>query len=373
MDFKPLIIGGSHHNTYSLLRCFGEAGMIVDLILYGCKNSYIEYSKYINNLWYCKDVVEAYNKVTFLIKEIDNKYVIISATDADASMLDLHYEDLKNKCFFFNAGQPGLVTRYMNKEVQTEQAKRSGFAIPFTRSFKKGDSLMSDVYPCIVKPLASIDGGKRIAICHNSNELEECMAKFSDVEKVLIQQVVDKEEEIVILGLSYCNQITVPGYIIKYRDIDGGTTYSSTASIENLQDGVVKNAQRLIKALKYEGLFGIECIKSKEDYYFIEINLRNDATSYSLAVAGANLPLLYYKACIEGKLADSTCNVRKICSMVELKDFRHVLHGEIGLFTWLKQRKKAECRYDYSKEDCRPYKVARKEFLSHLMRRAFHL
>lgn len=370
---KPLIIGGSHHNTFSLVRCFGEAGMKVDLILYECKDSYIGHSRYVDQIWFCVDAKETVAKVKELVEDSPHLYVAITATDAVASLMDLRYDDFKGKCCFFNAGMAGRVTLFMDKERQTEAALSAGLTIPQTKSFSKGEQLVYDTYPCIIKPLASINGGKRLAICNNQEELNHYAPKFADVEKVLVQQLIGKDEEIVILGVSAKEEVLIPGYIKKYRDVMGGTTYSSTAPISDIDSQLVEKAMRMLESMQYEGLFGIEFIKSGNEYFFIEINLRNDATSYSLAVAGVNLPLMYYKAMVEDKsLTNESLTVRRIYSMVEMVDFRNVLHRKVGLMRWLKQRKSAKCRYFYNPKDIAPYRIARKEFVGYLIGKLFH-
>lgn len=372
MQNKPLIVGGSHHNTYGLVRCFGEAGMKVDCILYECRDSYVGHSKYIDKLLYCDSADAAGAKIKSLVKGSEKKRVVISATDAVASLMDLHYDEFKENCFFFNAGKAGCLTYFMDKEVQTVAAAEAGLEIPKTKAFNKGEQLQFGIFPCIIKPLASIDGGKRIATCLNAYELHLHAPEFADVERVLIQQFIEKDEEIVLLGVALNGEISIPGYIIKYRDVMGGTTYSSTAPISNIDAQLIKKAKKLIAAIRYEGLFGIELIKSGDKYYFVEVNLRNDATSYSLAVAGANLPLMYYKTCLGGlDLLEQGQDVRKIYSMVEINDFRSVLHRKIGLFAWLRQRKDAECRYLYNREDPEPYKLAKREFIDQMKKKLF--
>ena len=373
MNNKVLVVGGSHHNTYSLLRCFGEAGLKVDLILCGCKDSFIGHSTYIDNLWYCDDEESAYIEIVELLNNTDIRYVIISATDKGVSLLDEHYEELHDKCEFFNAGGPGVITHYMDKIVQVNEAAKAGFSVPITRSFEDGEHIYSDCFPCLIKPSASIDGGKRIAICHSLGDVEACVSQFSGVKKVLVQQYIEKDEEIVIVGVSMGGYIYIPGYIIKYRDVAGGTTYSSTAPINELDTNVTESAKRLVKDINYEGLFGIECIKSHGEYFFIEINLRNDATSYSMAVAGVNLPLMYYQFYTGERSKLTMRPVRKIYSMVEIKDFSNVLHGRVNLLSWLRQRKGAECLYYYSKYDKLPYQIACRNYVSDTLKKIARL
>jgi len=181
---KPLVIGGSHHNTLSLVRCFGERGVKVDLILYECKNSYIGHSKFIDAVWYCANAIDSVDKAKELVCESPLLYVVFSATDAVASLMDLRYNEFAGKCRFFNAGGVGRLTHYMDKEKQNHLASKAGLLVPKTESFIKGEVLSFDTFPCIIKPLASIDGGKRIIICKNQKEIEDYSNEFADLENV---------------------------------------------------------------------------------------------------------------------------------------------------------------------------------------------
>lgn len=366
-----LVIGSEHHNTYSLLRCFGEEGMKVDLLLYDCSDSYIGHSRHINKLWYCKDAHDAVYKLKKIVDDPSKRFVVIPASDTAAALMNDQYEYFNGRCIFFNTGNVTRLSYYMDKEVQTRFASEVGFDVPRTTSYDGNERIYFDSFPCIIKPLASIDGGKRIVVCRCQEDIDKHKSDFDGVGRVLVQEFLEKEEEIVILGVSFGVNVVIPGYIKKIRDIRGGTTYSITAPSSDLGTSLVECATNLVRNLHYEGLFGIECIKCCNRYYFVEINLRNDATSYSLAVAGANLPMMFYKAQVEGGLKCFTGSVRKIFSMVELVDFGNVLHRKVGLLRWLKERKQAACLYFYSKEDKECYRYAKKQYLEHLMKKLF--
>ena len=90
----------------------------------------------------------------------------------------------------------------------------------------------------------------------------------------------------------------------------------------------------LVKSSSYEGLFGIECAYDGTSYQFIEINYRNDATTYPLCVAGRNLLAAYYQYIIGNEDWKSLINsdIHDIDSMVELRDIIHVMKRRVGLF-----------------------------------------
>ena len=125
----------------------------------------------------------------------------------------------------------------------------------------------------------------------------------------------------------------------------------------------------MIKKIGYEGLWGIECIKQGDKYYFLELNMRNDATTYAMKVAGVNLPFLYLQL-LENISSPIALNpVRIIDSMVEFNDFNFVLKGKVGLFRWIREYKKAECKYYYSVVDLTPFSERKKVYLRSLRNR----
>ena len=108
----------------------------------------------------------------------------------------------------------------------------------------------------------------------------------------------------------------------------------------------------MLRKIGYEGLFGVEAIFDGNKYVFIELNLRNDATCYSMAVAGANLPAMYIDYILGNKMV--LHDISEITSMVESQDFSHVLRREIGFSQWVKEFRSAKCKFLYNKRDKTP-------------------
>ncbi len=369
-NIKVIIIGVSHHNTYGMVRCYGEYGIKPIVVLYGSKESFLLHSKYIAESF----VVNNEKSALDLLSKNEVNWegsLVISCTDAIASLIDVNYDALKDAYHIFNCGQAGLLTHYMNKLVQTECAKEVCFDIP-----ESVEGLVEDVsnccvpYPRIIKPVESIHGGKHISICKNEDAFVKALNAFAKEDKVIVQRFIQKEYEIVIVGLAIGKKIIIPGYVHKLRDKKGGTTYSTIKPSNMLPSFVLDKCQTLVERFKYQGLFGIELIKQGEQYYFIEMNLRNDATTYALAVAGINLPIMLLQYVTkQNTMIPEVGNIREINSMVEFPDFIHVLRRSVGLHTWWYQLKQCECRYYYSKADELPYNKYRKQFVQFLFRR----
>lgn len=365
-----IIIGTSHHNTYGMIKCFGEQGIKPILIIYGCKDSFVLYSNYIAKSF----IVDAVDDVLELLinkSEIWDGSLVVSCTDAIASEIDLHYDSVKDSYRVFSCGESGKLTYSMNKLVQAKNAKDVGFAVPC--SFEGRVDQLKECFvpfPRITKPVESIHGGKNIIISRNQEEFDKSISMFNETDKVIIQQFIQKEYEIVIVGLSIDNNIVIPGYVHKHRDQMGGTTYATIKPVTEISALVIDWCKKFVKILNYSGLFGIELIKRGDDYFFIEMNLRSDATTYAIAKAGVNLPMILYKHIVDGKDFNPCIGtIKEIHSMVEFPDFIHVLKREISILQWYKQLKNCNCRYFFSIEDKKPYKVYRKKFINFLIER----
>lgn len=361
-DSNIIIIGANHHNTLSMIRCFGHTGIRIRLLVVGDTDGFVSKSKYVDSSALFRTAEEA---VEHLIRTGGKtKNIVVSCSDDVSSILDQNYNKLKEFYTFFNCKQEGLVTKWMNKYTQCEKAMEAGLNVPFSALSTSSTLREWSLFPCIVKPLASIQGGKSLYVCNNRNELNNIVSLTSQKCISIIQEKIDIKQEIVVLGLSINNEVYVKGVVFKHREMVGGTTYSTIKGISSVPGSLVKSCSSLVQSMDYEGLFGIEFAYDGSDYRFIEINLRNDATTYALSAAGVNLPLAYYnyhkgldwKSFLEK-------DVREIKSMVELRDVILLLKGKINPFAWLKQRRSAECLYFYDKEDLVPYKMERNNIL----------
>ena len=355
---KIIVLGGvNHHNTLSMVRCLGMAGYHVELICKGTDRGCAAKSKYVKRTFVYKNETDLLTLLLNTYDDISDNYVLISCDDESVQLLDKYFEELKDKFYFFNAGKTGRLTFYQNKFEQVNVAKTARCMVPKSMIYNGVGQFEFDTYPCLAKPLESNKGGKKLLILHNQQEINNQLKKFSNGNKVLVQQVIDKDYEIVVLGISVLGTIYIPGYVKKIRDNKGGTTYSEIFPIVELEKNVIESSRQLIKSFCYEGLFGVEYIKNRNGYYFIEANLRNDATSYALAIAGTNLAKIYIEGvtgCNISRIVNKN-KVEHIFSMVELKDFKFVLKRKIHLKEWLRQLKFSDCRYYYSKEDKKPF------------------
>lgn len=363
-----VIIGGNHHNTLSLIRCFGHKNIKTFLILETKSTNFVSCSKYIEKTYCCNNDDDILSSL-HLIKQ-RKKLLVICASDHSASLMDLHYRQFKDSFYIANIkDKEEELTAFMDKHVQTELAEECGFNIP--KSWLYNKEIEKNVeFPCLLKPLESIHGGKKIRVCSSKEELYKSLKDFSENDKILIQEYINKELEIVIVGLATKNSVIIPGYSFKHREINGGTTYSTIYPIEKLNNNLADICERYIKDIGYEGLFGIEFVGKNGKYFFIEINLRNDATCYSFAKAGVNLPYIYWAICnnqnYQKELAQK---IEETTSMVEYTDIRNVIYRKISLWNWLRDLKSCKCKYIYDSKDLKPFFMCWWLFASHIVKK----
>lgn len=369
-----IIVGTYHHNPLSLIRCFENIDCDIEYISYGEGEDFISCSKYVKRSYHFSTPEEAVDKLLNEVAGVDKKPTVLLSDDDIASLIDVRYDEFKENCFIFNANEAGRLTRFMNKEIQTKLAQECGFVVPYTAEFKLEELSSYDKgFPVIIRPRESINGGKKLFVCQNADELKGAIVKFEGIDDIILQEYIQKDDEIVILGATANNTTIIPGFVKKHREYLGGTTFSTVYSSSGLPPEILEACKKMISRVNYEGLWGIECLIKNDVFYFIELNLRNDATTYSLSVAGANLPVWYYS--MVNKLpipfTDSNVQVKNINSMVEFNDFLNVLKMKINPFKWIKQLRSCDCKYFYSKRDKEPYIKYKKVFLRTVFTRFF--
>lgn len=165
---KTIIVGANHHNTLSMVRSFGEEGNKVILFLYGTESSYIASSIYVESVSYFKLASDSIDAVYSYSEQIGEKPVVIACSDEVSSLMDKRYDELISKCYFFNAGEVGRITYFMDKQRQLKLAKKCGFSVPASIDVLPKHVNLDEIdYPCLVKPEASIHGGKKYCYLQN--------------------------------------------------------------------------------------------------------------------------------------------------------------------------------------------------------------
>lgn len=348
---RIIIAGSSHHNTLSVVRAIGLTSNKVELFIIGERTSYISRSKYVTTAEYFNNVSDMIEHLISHVEEY-SEASIISCSDVVSQALDSSPDTIWNNLNFFRCKGKGLLTQLMDKSIQVKYANSIGLNTPVSIKLLTGSHYNNIPLPCILKPSESYKGGKRIIICNNIDEFENALSQFPPEVEILAQEYIHKQYEIVIPGFANIDNIIVPGIIRKFRDVSGATTYSRVLPFDETTKILEEQVKKFIAEIEYEGLFGFEFIFDGNQFYFIELNLRNDATCYSFIPAGINLPAM----CIS-KLGDiKNYNViDSYDSIVEFNDFSFVLRHEISIRNWFNALKNSKCKYYYTREDIKPF------------------
>lgn len=366
---KAIVIGGDHYNTLGVVRSLGEEGIPVYLILVSEKESYVSKSKYITEIWQIsKPGKEIIDILGSNFENEEYKPVIIPTSDSIMETIDNNLDTLKHKYILPNADNiEGKVTYLMNKKIMNEVAFESGLIIPESWEVELNNKEIiipeETIYPCIVKPLSSIDGKKEdIVICKDELELRKSLLNLKQYyDRVLIQEYIDgpNSKMIEIIGCVTINgnEIIVPAIIEKTREyplMAGSTSYALATRNSKYIDN--ESINTFIKNLNFNGIFDLEFKYANGKTYFIEINFRNGAPGYALTKAGINIPYIWYFDASEKTIGNMKKKINKDFNfMMETTDIRHVLNGDISFYSWIKDLIKTRALLFFNIRDIKPF------------------
>lgn len=361
---KYIVFCEEHYNSLGIVRSLGEKGVQPYVIVIKRKARLTSASKYIKKVFFVDSIAEGYQVLLSKFGKI-SKDVLFTADDKITSYLDVHYEDLKDRFYFFNAGITGRINYYMDKMNIHQLASECGLLIPQSLVVENGEIPENIEYPIITKALSSISGGWKddVFVCNNSEELLQAFPKIKS-KKVILQQYIKKENELCLDGFSYDHGGKVFFAIASTYDYLLPSTYSSLMTVCNFEkmEGYInlkKCLESMFSKIGFEGIFSVEFLISREKYYFLEINFRNSTWSYASTVAHMNLPILWSK-CMENNLYDIDSSYKEIPenfkAMDEMHDFKvRVLGKKVKLFKWLEERRNCNCLFYKNKNDRFPY------------------
>lgn len=366
---KVIVIGNSHHNSLGIIRSLGEFGCRVFHIVLSNKEGFTTKSRYIKKFWCSNDEKKV---IEILINEFGDdkeKPIIIAAGDRSASIIDRNINLLSNYFIFSSVKNTECgIINMMEKSKMNMLAEEHGFLVPKSFNFKFSETPIEQAiatipieYPCIVKPLQSIDGSKRdISVCEDANILVAVLKMLNNqYNEVLIQEFIEKEGELGIQGFSTYGgkNVIVPGIIVKIRQsrvAPGSTTYAKLAKKHSLVE--LPKIESLIKDLGYTGIFDIELIYKGNRVYFIEMNFRNGAYGYAFTKAGVNIPALWCLNIIGHDIFGVPLVIdNELTLMDEIADFRNVIDKRIGLLKWIMQFLSTDVHLLFNKRDLKPF------------------
>lgn len=357
---KYIIFCVEHYNPLGIVRSLGEKGINPIVIVIKNKIVLTSKSKYISELYVVDSIENGYKRLCKILELESEKPFVYTADDKITCYLDLHYDELKNKCYFFNAGEKSRISYFINKKNILECAKRHGLKVLDTIVVKKGEIPDNLDYPIITKAEDPTVGAWKndMFICNNREELRGAFEKIESP-SVILQKYIKKKNEYCLEGFSINNGqqmiITIASTYNYLLDI----SYSPYMTVKNFDRYDIKEKlDEMYKEIGFEGIFEIEFLVSDDDeLYFGEINFRNSTWSYASTCAGMNLPWLWSEAMKAGMIdTDVIKNIKSgFTAMVEVTDFKdRVIKQKYNIFKWIRDLRKADCKYYIGKNDFRP-------------------
>ena len=360
LNHKFIVFCQDHYNPLGIIRSLGEKGIRPFVILESEHPVMINHSRYVEKLHLVKTQEEGFRLLLDLYGNEPEKPFLYTASDDITSLLDLHYDELIDKFYFFHGRKQGIVTRYMDKENICNLAVKHGCEIAKTEIVTPGVLPSMVSYPLMTKAIISTLGGWKndSFICHNEQELIEAY-KHIRSPKILLQEYITKKNELCLDGFCFNEgeDVYIP-YYSNYLRFSNKSYGPYMVLKPFLDEKVMSQVKAILKEVGFTGIFSVEFLIDQNDkLYFLEVNFRNSTWSYAYTCGGYNMPYLWAKATLEEKLDLSNIKpLEEYTAMVEPDDFvENVLkHRKIGIRQWAKEVESAQCYY-WNKEDNSPF------------------
>ncbi len=356
-----IVFGIDHYNPLGVIRTLGENGINPVFIAIPGRARIASSSCYISKTHWVNDYIEG---CKLLLQEYGdypphNLPVVITSDDEQAGYMDLHYEDYKDRFIFFNAGQAGRITEYMDKYEVLQIAKKHGLEILPSWKVKKGTIPAGIEYPIITKSISPVVGGWKsdVFICENEAELKTAYEKIQ-APTVLIQKFVEKQNELCIDGYSVDEGRKSYFAIASTYNYNIRGYYSPYMTVRSVDDGELSHKlKNLMSDIGFEGIYSIEFLYDQDGkLYFSEINFRNSTWSYGATIADMPLPVLWAESMVSKELPELKHIDEPFTAMVEPIDYqKRVVERGYDLDKWYKDFLAAKCKYYFSEKDLKPF------------------
>lgn len=356
---QVIVFGNDHTNSVGIIQTLGRVGYNAIGLLFGDKTGYVKSSKYTKRIISGSDPQACVDNLLKQSFESKTKIPIIACCDIAALTLERNSDRLKDQFVFEYATNYSL--EYLaKKENQVRMATDAGFNVPKSWTLNDTKDIPSDVdFPCLIKPLVSCKGAKGdIRVCYTKDELIKNLNSLKVTKQVILQQYIDRDYEISILGCGLSNgKCLIPVVENKLTLYPKNVGLECLANMQKLTDkDIINNITNLVRTVGYVGLFSVEMMHCKIDgkFYFTEINLRNDGAESFVTKYGANLPLNHIEDLLERELT-AQIEERPGYYIWDMHHLKSVLSRDISIFTWIKEILMSNGFLMYFKEDKKPF------------------
>lgn len=359
---EVIIIGGDHHNTLSVIRCFGRKNISSITIIHTNENNInrIKCSKtrYSKNKCCCVPD-EEHEILKFLLSysNSEKKRYIFPCSDLAAYTLDKNRKVLKQWYYI-----PGFLDEnitiidLMDKLNQCKLCEELSIATPFTMKFNFGESLPEQIkYPCVLKPVVSATGLKSDIVKVDS--YTDLVSAISDLKKkgydsILIQEYIKYTMQYLACGCLLPNSQLKCGTIFKkQRESKNGSTGLGVVTRE--KDVLCQNEKILnyLQDHNYWGCYDIEYFRFGDKVLLNEINLRHSGAGCILIDNGIPIPYYWYKDKEEKLKINKRELEPEIKFISEIDDLYNVAIKKISIFKWLYDCLRINSHTIYSNDD----------------------
>lgn len=291
---KHIVFGFDHYNTLGAIRSLGEKGIMPIVILRDANGHavFVPNSKYVGKLHVVKTAEDGLTVLLNYYSEESNKPFVYSCDDFVENCLDNHYEELKDSFYFFDGGESGIISQYMDKDSINKLAIECGCVVPKGEVLKRGELPKELKYPVITKSIKSISGGWKddVYICKSETELLSAYSKIKS-ENLLIEEYIEKKNELCLDGfcINHGEDVFIPFQTTYIRIANGKYgNYMTLESFNNIE--VYNQICQILRRTRFNGIFSVEFLIDKNDkLYFLEVNFRNSTWSYAFTFGGVNM------------------------------------------------------------------------------------
>ena len=109
-----VFVSKEHYNPLGIVRTLGEAGIKPVVVIVEGDLKFVGQSKYVKEKHYVRSPEEGVKLILERYAKSGEKSFILTGDDVTVSTLDLHYEELKDFFYFYNAGETGRIVNFMN-------------------------------------------------------------------------------------------------------------------------------------------------------------------------------------------------------------------------------------------------------------------
>ena len=366
IENEVVIIGGNHHNMLGVIRTLGENGIQSNIIVtHGNQFAFVTKSKYVKKYFIIEENEIQILKLLDEFKNKNKKCVLIPTSDFAEYVIDKNFDELqKNFILPSINNQQGKIIELMNKLEQYELAKKYKIDMAQTLNLNLNNiekEIKDITFPCIAKPVASIEGNKEdITICNDIEELEKALKIFekNNYHRILVQEYLNFDYEYGLIGFAHNKEVIIPGAIEKQRIYPkgrGNVSYGKVYPIDMLKIDI-SGILNILKDLNFSGMFDIEIFIKGDKYYLNEINFRNSGNAYIYSTKGINIVYLWLLSILGIDTKKEKKYLNKEFYFVDEKlEVRQLLKKNIGLKEWIIAKKKSSSYFVKNKKDIKPY------------------